>query len=42
MAKVTIHTKDGQSTTVDVAPEDEAFYDDLPFNSDNVIATEIK
>jgi hypothetical protein len=42
MAKVTIHTKDGERFEVDAAPHEEAFYDDLPFTSDNVMITEIR
>jgi hypothetical protein len=42
MAKVTIHTRDGDQIKVDAAPGDEAFYDDLPFTSDNVMITEIR
>lgn len=40
--KVIIHTTDGDSHEVDIAPHEEAFYDDLPFTSSNVLATEIK
>lgn len=42
MPKVTIYTQDGEKYERDIAPEDEKFYDDLPFNSGNMIATEIK
>ena len=43
MAKVTIHTKgDRDPIEVDAAPGEEAFYDDLPFTSDNVMITEIR
>lgn len=42
MAKVTIHTTDGDKIKVDAAPGEEAFYDDLPFTSDNVVITEIR
>ncbi|MEO3875507.1 hypothetical protein ABGB18_42570 [Nonomuraea sp. B12E4] len=43
MAKVTIYTKgDRDPIEVDASPEDEAFYDDLPFNSDNVVMTRVE
>lgn len=41
-SKVTIHTKSGERIEVDAAPHEEAFYDDLPFTSDNVMITEIR
>ncbi|MEU6725439.1 hypothetical protein ABZ917_17165 [Nonomuraea wenchangensis] len=40
--KVTIHTTDGETHEADVQPGEEAFYDDLPFTSENVMITEIK
>lgn len=42
MAKVTIHTKDGDTIEVEASAEDEAFYDDLPFTSDNVMITKVR
>lgn len=42
MSKVTIHTKNGEQIEVDAAPHEEAFYDDLPFTSENVMITEIR
>ncbi|MGI5286663.1 hypothetical protein ACQEVF_25445 [Nonomuraea polychroma] len=42
MPKVTVYTKDGEVHEVDASPEDEAFYDDLPFNSENVMITEVR
>jgi len=43
MPKVTIYTKgDRDPIEVDIAPGDEEFYDNLPFTSDNVIATQIR
>lgn len=43
MAKITIYTKgDRDPIEVDVEPGDEAFYDDLPFNSDNVLMTKVE
>jgi hypothetical protein len=42
MAKVTIYPKNGDPIEVEASAEDEAFYDDLPFNSENVIATQIR
>lgn len=42
MAKVTIHTKSGETIEVEAAsPEEEAFYEDLPFTSDNVMVTRV-
>ncbi|WP_260477625.1 hypothetical protein [Nonomuraea sp. WAC 01424] len=42
MPKVRIHTKgDRDPIELDVAPGDEEFYDNLPFDSDNVMITEI-
>ncbi|GAA1612545.1 hypothetical protein AB0C27_07970 [Nonomuraea sp. NPDC048882] len=42
MSKVTIHTKNGEQIEVNAAPHEEAFYDDLPFTSENVMITEIR
>lgn len=43
MAKVTIYTKgDRDPIEVDASPEDEAFYDDLPFKSGNVMITHVE
>lgn len=42
MAKVTIRTTDGGVHEVEASAEDEAFYDDLPFTSGNVLSTEIR
>lgn len=42
MPKVTIYTKSGEQIEVDAAPGDEAFYDDLPFTSDNVMITKVQ
>ncbi|MFC4006673.1 hypothetical protein ACFOY2_05540 [Nonomuraea purpurea] len=42
MAKVTIHTKNGETIEIEASAEDEAFYDDLPFTSDNVMSTRIR
>lgn len=39
--KVTIHTKNGKQTR-EIKPEDARFYEELPFTSENVIATEIE
>lgn len=41
MSKVTIHTTSGEQIEVDAAPHDEAFYDDLPFTSGNVMSTQV-
>lgn len=43
MAKVTIHTKgDYEPIEVECAPEDERFFDGLPFTSSNVLATQVR
>lgn len=42
MPEVTIYTTDGESRTVRCTKEEEAFYDDLPFTSENVLRTEIR
>lgn len=42
MAKVTIYTKDGGEHEVTASPEEEKYYDDLPFTDPNVVATTIR
>ncbi|MEV0149127.1 MULTISPECIES: hypothetical protein [unclassified Nonomuraea] len=42
MAKITICPKNGEPIEVEASPEDEAFYDDLPFTSDNVMWTRVR
>lgn len=42
MAKVTIHTKNGETIEVEASAEDEAFYDDLPFTSEDVLWTRVR
>lgn len=41
MAKIVIYTTDNESVEVDASPEDERFYDDLPFTSSNVLCTRV-
>ncbi|MFI6496942.1 hypothetical protein [Nonomuraea typhae] len=41
MPKVTIITTDGRKHEVNATPEQEEFYDNLPFTSDTVAATVI-
>lgn len=43
MAKVTIHTTDGNTKVIRTKPdEDLSYYDDLPFTSSNVLYVEIE
>lgn len=42
MAKVTIRYKNGEVKEVNASPEEEAYYDNLPFTDDNVVSTEIR
>lgn len=43
MAKVTIHTKSGETIEVKAtSKDDERFYEDLPFNSENVMVTQVE
>jgi hypothetical protein len=42
MAKARIFTTTGDEIVRDVKSGEEEFYDDLPFNSDNVMITEIR
>jgi len=42
MAKVKVVTSTGEEIIRDVKPGEDKFYDDLPFNSDNVLYTDIQ
>jgi hypothetical protein len=42
MAKVKIVTSTGDEIVRDVKPGEDKFYDDLPYDSDNVLFTEIR
>ena len=42
MAKAKIVTTTGDEIVRDVKPGEEKFYDDLPFNSENVLYTEVR